>query len=684
MIDSERNLIICNEPYASIYGLPPELVQPGTPVKTILEYRIEQGLHTDAEAYLRRRFEIMEKRERVVETVELQDGRVISAVHNPMSDGGWVSTHQDITDQVHQIRALEQRESELERQNMRFEAAVNNMWQGLCMFDADKRLVICNEDYARMYKLPPELVRPGTSINEIFAARLAAGVHPAGGSPDTYFNRRLAVVENPHDNIDEVELQDGRVIAVRHHPMPDGGWVATHIDVTEQRRNEARIRHLARHDTLTDLPNRMLFLEHMELAQLRIRRRENMAVLCFDLDRFKAVNDTFGHSTGDAVLATVGARLRECCRQADVVARLGGDEFAALVGPLPRPEDAADVARKIIKLMGQPFEVQGHVIQIGASVGIAVAPNDGEDADTLMKNADLALYRAKSEGRGAYHFFERGMDAALQARRAIETELRGALTKGELQLVFQPQFSLSENRICGLEALLRWSNPRLGHVPPLEFIPIAEETGLIVPIGEWVLREACVAAGAWPGDVSVAVNLSPVQFKSRNLVQHVVSALAAAELGAQRLELEITESVLLADNEATLKILHQLRSLGVRISMDDFGTGYSSLSYLRSFPFDKIKIDQSFVRDLLSREGSLAIVKAVIGLGHSLGMSTTAEGVETAEQLRVMRDEGCTEVQGFLFSPPLSASAAARLFADKQPALVDTSRPPAREQRRAS
>jgi predicted signal transduction protein with EAL and GGDEF domain len=381
----------------------------------------------------------------------------------------------------------------------------------------------------------------------------------------------------------------------------------------------------------------------------------------------------------------VGTRLRACCRQADVVARLGGDEFAALVGPLQRPEDAVIVAENIIRLLGRPFEFQGHMIQIGASVGIAVAPNDGEDTDTLMKNADLALYRAKSDGRGAYHFFEQGMDAALQARRTIEIGLRNALAKGELQLVFQPQFSLRENRVCGLEALLRWTNPQLGSVSPREFIPIAEETGLIVPIGEWVLRQACAAAAAWPEDVRVAVNLSPVQFKSRNLVQQVVSALAAAALDPKRLELEVTESVLLADNESTLKTLHQLRGLGVAISMDDFGTGYSSLSYLRSFPFDKIKIDQSFIHDLSQQEGSLSIVKAVIALGRSLGMSTTAEGVETIAQLKVMRDEGCTEVQGYLFSPPLTATAAARLFSDAQtPSAPAEAGLPAKARKKAS
>lgn len=495
-----------------------------------------------------------------------------------------------------------------------------------------------------------------------FAARLANGTHPASG-PESYFRRRLAIVESGKDDIDEVELQDGRLIAVGQHPMLEGGWVATHVDVTEQRRNEARIRHLARHDPLTDLPNRMMFLEHMSIAQLRIKRGEHMAVLCIDLDHFKSVNDTLGHSAGDAVLVTVGDRLRESCREVDVVARLGGDEFAVLLGPLEKPEDAAVVAGHIIKSIGEPFRIHDHLALIGASIGIAVAPSDGVETDTLMKNADLALYRAKSEGRGAYHFFEPGMDASLQARRAIEMGLRVALAQGELELLFQPQLSLEESRICGMEALLRWNHPETGLVPQAEFMPIAEETGLIVQIGEWVIKEACAAATAWPADVRVAVNLSPVQFKSRYLVQQVVSALARAGLDPSRLELEVTELVLLADNNTTLRTLHQLRSLGVRISMDDFGTGYSSLSYLRSFPFNKIKINQSLVESPSSLAGSLAIVKAVIGLGHSLGMSTTVEGVETAAQLQVVREEGCTEVQGSLFSPPLAADAVMRLFA---------------------
>jgi predicted signal transduction protein with EAL and GGDEF domain len=360
----------------------------------------------------------------------------------------------------------------------------------------------------------------------------------------------------------------------------------------------------------------------------------------------------------------VADRMRASCRQGDVVARLGGDEFAVLSGVLARPEDAAVLAERIVRQIADPFVFNGHNIMIGASVGIAVAPGDGADTDTLLKNADLALYRAKDEGRGAYHFFEKGMDAALQARRVLELELGRAIAGNEFRLVFQPLLNLAENRICGLEALIRWHHPERGTIAPTEFVPVAEETGLIVPIGEWVLREACAAAANWPDDVNVAVNLSTVQFRNRNLPQHIRAALERSGLRPGRLELEITESLLLADGEPALRILHQLRELGVRISVDDFGTGYSSLSYLRAFPFDKIKIDQSFVRDLSGKDGSRALVNAVIGLGRSLGMSTAAEGVETEDQLDLVREQGCTEVQGFLFSPPLPSSAIDKLLAE--------------------
>jgi diguanylate cyclase (GGDEF)-like protein len=394
----------------------------------------------------------------------------------------------------------------------------------------------------------------------------------------------------------------------------------------------------------------------MAKVEARIKRRETIAVLLLDLDHFKTVNDTLGHGVGDSVLIAVAKRLREASRETDVIARLGGDEFAILVGPLDNPKHAATIADRIVRSIAQPMTIDDNQIMIGASIGIAMAPGDGADAETLLKNADLALYRAKSEGRGNYHFFETGMDEALKHRRSIELGLKGALTRGEFRLVFQPLVNLERNRICCLEALLRWDHPERGLIPPPEFIPIAEETGVIVQIGEWVLREACRAAARWPTDIRLAVNLSAAQFKSRRLVESITRTLAETGLDASRLELEITESLLLADTEPTLATLHELREMGVRIAMDDFGSGYSSLRYLRSFPFDKIKIDRAFMQGSSDEGRSMSIINAMIALGRSLGISTTAESIETEEQLEAVRREGCEEVQGFLFSPPLPAS----------------------------
>jgi diguanylate cyclase (GGDEF)-like protein len=459
------------------------------------------------------------------------------------------------------------------------------------------------------------------------------------------------------------ELHDGRVIAVEQQPMPDGGWISTHEDITEYRRIEARAAHLARHDVLTDLPNRVALHERLEDAVAPGRRDESVAVLCLDLDRFKEINDSLGHATGDALLRTVSDRLRGCIGDLDTVARHGGDEFSIVQIAQEQPIAATSLAGNVLDAMALPFDLNGEQVTVGVSIGIAVSPVDGHTADELLKNADLALHRAKAEGRGAYRFFEAGMDADMQERCKLQLDLRKALSQGEMQLYYQPVVNLERNEICGLEALLRWAHPERGMISPGTFIPVAEETGLIVPIGEWALRQACADAAQWPEHIKVAVNLSPAQFKSRNLVQMVFAALATSGLAASRLELEITESVLLHDNAATVATLHQLRSLGVRIAMDDFGTGYSSLSYLRSFPFDKIKIDRCFVKDLSdATAGSVAILRAVANLGLSLGMITTAEGVETKEQQEKVREEGCTEMQGYYFSPPRPKVDIERLF----------------------
>ncbi len=473
-------------------------------------------------------------------------------------------------------------------------------------------------------------------------------------------------------------------------PGPDGGWAVTLEDVTARREAEARAERLARVDPLTGLPNRLLFRERLAEAASRAGPGGGGgaadAVLCLDLDRFKSVNDTLGHTVGDALLAAVAGRLRSAVRDTDTVARLGGDEFAILQAgagssssPGRQPWDAATaLAERLVDLVGRAYLVEGHLVNVGASVGIAMLGGDGAaDPDRALKEADLALYRAKAEGRGTFRLFEPGMGARAQARRALELDLRRALALRELELHYQPQTNLATGRISGFEALLRWRHPARGLVPPADFVPLAEEIGLIVPFGEWVLRTACREAARWPGDLSLAVSLSPVQFASPNLVAAVTSALAASGLPARRLELEITESVLLEESEAVLATLHRLRGLGARIAMDDFGTGYSSLSYLRSFPFDKIKIDRSFVRGLSSSPGDgeqaaaaaaeagecAAIVRAIAGLGASFGMATTAEGVETEEQLRRIRDEGCTEAQGFLVSRPVPAGEIDGLLA---------------------
>ena len=436
------------------------------------------------------------------------------------------------------------------------------------------------------------------------------------------------------------------------------------VDITESRRNAARIAHMAHHDALTGLPNRVRFAERLTEALDRHRRGHGgFFLLCLDLDKFKIINDTLGHPVGDALLCEAAARLGGCFREEDCVARLGGDEFAVLVARPARPELIRALADRIIGEMGRCFSISGHDCHIGTSIGVACMGQDGEDPDTLLRNADLALYRAKAMGGNSFSCFKPEMDAWVQARRKRENDLREALARGEFALAYQPQIDSTTNRICGFEALLRWNHPVDGQVPPTDFIPLAEETGLINPIGAWVLRQACAEAAGWPGALRIAVNLSPIQFRNRDLVGSVQSALRASGLPPERLELEITEGVLLADNDANLATLHELRALGVRIAMDDFGTGYSSLSYLRAFPFDKIKIDRSFVSQVGESLHCTAIVRAVTGLAASLGIVTTAEGVETAAQLAHLRAEGCNEVQGFLFSRPVGASQVLDLLA---------------------
>ena len=447
--------------------------------------------------------------------------------------------------------------------------------------------------------------------------------------------------------------------------MPGGGWVATLEDITEWREAQEKLAYLAHHDALTGLRNRTKFREDLVDALHRAKRDGRIAVLCLDLDHFKEINDTLGHPIGDDLLKEVAARLNACIREGDTVARLGGDEFAIVqTGTDLKPSESSSLAERLVEILGASYTIQGHQLNIGVSIGIAVAPADGDDPDELLKNADMALYRAKEDGRATYRFFEIGMDARAQARRLLEIDLRAALARQEFEVYYQPIHDLRTDQITAFEALIRWKHPLRGMISPLDFIPLAEETGLIGPIGDWILRKACMDAAGWSKDVRVAVNLSPIQFKNSSLVQSVTAALAVSQLAPDRLELEITESALLQDNDATMATLHRLRSFGVRIAMDDFGTGYSSLSYLNSFPFDKIKIDRSFIHELASRQNSMAIVRAVTGLGRSMGISIVAEGVETVEQLNLLRSEGCSEVQGFLFNHPRPAEDVEKMLSD--------------------
>ena len=568
------------------------------------------------------------------------------------------------------IAALTDRQAEgkLQQQKALLDTAMQNMSQGLCMFDAGGRIVLFNERYSRFMGMAPERLQ-GRSLLELFKQRAESGEFT--GNPDEFFANVMREVREGKSTTKVMETSAGRALRVVDQPMPGGGWVATFEDITEWQNAQAQIAHMARHDALTDLPNRVLFREHLEQALRRVKRDEQVAVLCLDLDRFKSINDSLGHPVGDELLKAVARRLKDCVREGDIVARLGGDEFAVVQsGKNLQATEAARLAGRLVETIAAPYDVDGQQMVIGVSIGLSLSPVDGVDPDQLLKNADMALYRAKAEGRGTFRFFELGMDARAQARRLLELDLRAGLLRGEFEVYYQPIQDLKSERIMGFEALVRWNHPQRGLIAPLEFIPLAEETGLIVPIGAWVLSRACKDAASWSQPVRVAVNLSPAQFKNRDLISTVMDALTATGLPPNRLELEITESVLLQDSEGTLATLHKLRGLGVRISMDDFGTGYSSLSYLRSFPFDKIKIDRSFVQDVTRREDSIAIVRAVTGLGKSLGISTTAEGVETQDQLQLLRAEGCTEVQGYLFSPPRPGHDVERLLTNQHLRIV--------------
>jgi diguanylate cyclase (GGDEF)-like protein len=563
-----------------------------------------------------------------------------------------------LADQI--LQAAVERETlttQLRREAELSSAALENMIHGLSVFDDDRRLVTFNRQYAEIYGIPAHLLVAGTPYSEIRDALIARGTLP--DAPEDY-DRILEAASDAGGQF-EIDLLDGRIIQVRLRPMPSGGWLGTHEDVTEARRSVGRIAYLATHDTLTGLPNRVTFADRLGQA-LGEGQDHGLAVLTIDLDRFKEVNDTLGHPCGDRILKDAAERLRQLAAESDVVTRLGGDEFAMIQLGVSDPQAAGQLAGRIIEALDRPFEFDGHTVVIGASVGISLAPRDSVNGEDLLKMSDLALYRAKNESRGTFRFFEPGMDARLRERRELEADLRVAIREGQFEVHYQPLLDLATGTIRGLEALVRWQHPVRGQIAPLDFIPIAEDTNLIIPIGEWVLRQACRDAARWSEEVRVAVNLSPAQFKRGDLLAVTMNALAAANLAPDRLELEVTESVLLHDEEWVRSLLERLKALGVRIALDDFGTGYSSLSYLRSFPFTKIKIDRSFVADMAGTNDALAIVQATIQLSERLGLETTAEGVETLEQLDLLVSEGCTQAQGYHISRPVPAAQVQTLL----------------------
>ena len=579
------------------------------------------------------------------------------------------------------LRGAAEREAltaELEREAVISGAALESMAQGLSMYDEHDRLVTFNRKYAELYRLPEDLLAPGTAYLDHLRHLVVTGLIPGPVSHYPEIMHRAAEIGRPF----EVELGDGRIFEISLRTTPSRGWVATHEDVTEARRAADRISWLAEHDTLTGLPNRAAFAARLGEAALAASGEHGFAVLTIDLDRFKEVNDTLGHPCGDQILKETAVRLRALTGTDDVITRLGGDEFAVIHrGGGGDPAAASALAAAIIDALDRPFQFDGHTVVIGASIGISLAPRDGggdgkggASGEELLKKSDLALYRAKDESRGTFRFFEEGMDARMQERRALEADMRVAIQEGQFEVHYQPLLDLGTGTITCFEALVRWRHPARGLMLPADFIPIAEDSGLIIPIGEWVLRQACRDASGWPNGIKVAVNLSPAQLKRGDLITVTMSALTTAGLDAERLELEITESVLMHDEAWVRSLLEKLAGLGVGIAMDDFGTGYSSLSYLRSFPFSKIKIDRSFVEGVAGQSDALAIVQATIQLSRKLGMETTAEGVETAEQLQILVDEGCTHAQGFHVSRPVPAASVAGLLVDHGSAAAERTR----------
>ncbi|MBS0235493.1 MAG: EAL domain-containing protein [Proteobacteria bacterium] len=568
---------------------------------------------------------------------------------------GYLSFQIDITTAVNLHIALQER-------NALLQAIVDSFPGGLTVFDRDLRIKLINEKQRQLLEYPDELFEGGLpTLEELYRFNANRGEY-GPGNPEEQVRSRVELARKGETHIFERRRPNGTYLEIRGTPLQGGGFVTAHLDITDRKRDQETIGRLENHDALTGLPNRALFQERIRHGLMQMNNGMSLALHCLGIDRFKSINETLGPQVGDALLIAVGERLRSEIRDTDTVARIGGDEFAVIQMAPQSIEEIEALAKRILFALSEPFELGKDTVSIGTSIGIAVGPSDGNDAEQLLMNADMALYRTKSVGRGTFGFFEQSMHERLQKRHQIIMGLHEAIANSKFELHYQPIVNVNTRRIVGCEALIRWSHPVRGLIPASEFIPIAEECGLIGQIGEWVLKRACAEASLWPDDIWVAVNVSPAQFRDPDLVEKITNA--AKTLPLSRLILEITETLLMKDQDAVFQTLEQLRRMGIRFSIDDFGTGFSSLSYLQSFPFDKIKIDRSFVSTVSNVKRSSTLRRSIIQLGYNLGMTSVAEGVETEQQLDRLRAEGCVEAQGFLFSRAVPAAKLRTLFAN--------------------
>jgi len=645
LFDADKKLVVSNRRYQEMYNLPDNLVVPGTPLRQILQHYADRGERADltVDQYT----DVLPTQYK--QTYQPKDGRNILIQRQPLMDGGWVATHEDVTEQKRAERLLAEKANELEAMNLRFNAALNNMSQGLCMFDAEQQVLVANARYAEIYQLTPDQVKPGTPLRQILEYRRQKGTNFATAT-DEY------VSANVRKASEVQELADGRVVAINRSPMPNGGWLTTHEDITDRALNEKRIAFLAQHDLLTGLANRALFSEKLEEAARRLQRHgTTFTVLMLDLDKFKNVNDTLGHPAGDQLLIEVGKRLRSSLRDTDMLARLGGDEFAIIQeNEKNQDEGAIALALRIIALIEQPFDLNGNQVGIGTSVGIALAPRHGADSETLLQRADLALYEAKSGGRNDFRIFQPELAQAADSLRSIDSELREAIAGDQFKLRYQPIFDLKTLRASSIEAFVRWQHPSRGLLAPDKFLPLAVKTGLAASLGEWTLQRACAEAVALPSRVKLAINISAVQFRKGNLFDVVLCALVDSGLSPERLEIEISDAASMEGDAMThLQTIRQLKNLGVSVVLDNCEGGHSCLR----FPFDKIKIDKAFTQALTDRRDYAAMVASVVSLARGLGIPTTAKGIETEDQLEAVRSAGIDFAQGYLLARPVPLDA---------------------------